>query len=393
MLGSHSGHWAWEEENLPSDTGEKRFGLGDSVGSQTMPISEAIARENRVIFSRGEREFMAGEIIDCAVLRGEIDPLWDEFVRIGECDRQANEQGLEPDESAVDAAAIAFRYQHDLITAEETERWLESRGVTLGEFGEYFARKYWGRTYSGATQVPTSTYQTAAVEEKDLFLVDLILSGSLDQMAQRLSYRIAAHADENSGEEGAKEERARFLTARRITDLATWLGQFGRDEEWLNEMLAAEASYQRRVARILTEQALQKELGPLRLNLTRFEVETVEVDSKDAAAEVAACVRNDGMEMSEIAEEGRYPFHSSEVLLEDVPSQQQQKFLSVKAGTLFDPIPRGDGFEVWRVKTRTEPSLQDGTIRARLEKRIIDRCFNELLSKYIDWKFFLPPSE
>jgi hypothetical protein len=357
-----------------------------------MPISEPIARENRVIFSRGEREFTAKEVVDCAMLRGEIDPLWDEFARIGECDRLASEQGLEPDESAVDAAAIAFRYQHDLITAEETERWLENRGVSLGEFGEYFARKYWGRSYSGATQVPTSTYQTAAAEEKDLFLVDLILSGSLDQMAERLSYRIAAQADENS-EEGAKEERGRFLTARRITDLAAWLAQFGRDEEWLNEMFTAEASYRRRVAHILTEQALQKELGPLRLNLTRFELETVEVDSKDAGAEVAACVRNDGMEMSEIAEESRYPFHSSEVLLEDVPSEQQQKFLSVKAGTLFDPIPRGDGFEVWRVKTRTEPSLQDATVRARLEKRIIDRCFNELLSKYIDWKFFLRPSE
>jgi len=143
-----------------------------------MPISEPIARENRVIFSRGEREFTAGEIIDCAVLRGEIDPLWDEFVRVRECDRLANEQSLEPDESAVDAAAIAFRYQHDLITAEETERWLESRGVTLGEFGEYFARKYWGRTYSGSTQVPIATYQTSAAEEKDLFVVDLILSGS-----------------------------------------------------------------------------------------------------------------------------------------------------------------------------------------------------------------------
>jgi len=358
-----------------------------------MPISEPIAREKRVIFSRGEREFTAKEVVDCAVLRGEIDPLWDEFVRIGECDRLASEQELEPDESAVDAAAIAFRYHHDLITAEETERWLENRGVSLGEFGEYFARQYWGRTYSGATQVPTSTYQTAAAEEKDLFLVDLILSGSLDQMAERLSYRIAAQADENSEEEGAEEERAGFLATRRITDLAAWLAQFGRDEEWLNEMLAAETSYRRRVAHILTEQALQKELGSLRLNLTRFEVETVEVDSKDAAAEVAACVRNDGMEMSEIAEEGRYPFHSSEVLLEDVPAERQQKFLSVKAGTLLDPIPRGDSFEVWRVKTRTEPSLQDATIRARLEKRIIDRCFNELLSKYIDWRFFLPPSE
>jgi len=99
------------------------------------------------------------------------------------------------------------------------------------------------------------------------------------------------------------------------------------------------------------------------------------------------------MEMSEVAEESRYPFHRSEVLLEDTPSEQQQRFLSVKAGTLLDPISRGDAFEVWRVKTRTEPSLQDPVIRARLESRIVDRCFGELLSKYIDWKLFLPASE
>src|SRR5436190_6397695 len=357
-----------------------------------MPVRQPITREGRVIFSSGERGFTAKDVVDCALVRGEIDPLWKEFLRVAGCDRLANERELELDDSALDSAAIAFRYKHDLITAEETERWLEDRGVSLAEFSEYFARQYWGRSCSGTVDPPKSSYQTAAPEEKDLFLVDLILSGSLDQMAERLSYRIAAQADENS-EEGAKEERGRFMTARRITDLSAWLAQFGRDEEWLNEMFAAEASYRRRVAHILTEQALQKELGPLRLNLTRFELETVEVDSKDAGAEVAACVRNDGMEMSEVAEEGRYPFHSSEVLLEDVPSEQQQKFLSVKARTLFDPISRGDGFEVWRVKTRTEPSLEDSTIRARLEKRIIDRCFNELLSKYIDWKLFLPPSE
>src|SRR5438477_260 len=208
-----------------------------------MPISEAIAGENRVIFSRGEREFMAGEIIDCAVFRGESDLLWDEFGRIGECDRLANEQGLEPDESAVDAAAIAFRYQHDLITAEETERWLEDRGVSLGEFGEYFARKYWGRAYSGPMQLPTSTYQTGSAEEKDLFLVDLILSGSLDQMAERLSYRIAAQADESArNDEAGRQERAKFVAAAKISDLAEWLAQLGRDEQWLSEMLEAEAA-------------------------------------------------------------------------------------------------------------------------------------------------------
>jgi hypothetical protein len=361
-----------------------------------MPIGQSITRENRVIFSQGEREFTAKEVVDCAVVRGEIDPPWKDFVRVAECDRLANEKELELDDSALDSAAIAFRYKHDLITAEETERWLEDRGVSLAEFSEYFARQYWGRIYSGTVDPPKSSYQTASPEEKDLFLVDLILCGSLDRMADRLSYRVAAQADEATDDESSvAEERARFMAVAKIDreHLADWLAQLGRDGEWLDEMLAAEAVYKRRVSQILTEQALQKELVPMRLNLTRFELDTVEVDSRDAAAEVVACVRNDGMEMSEVAEEGRYPFHRSEVLLEDIPPEQQQRFLSVKAGTLFDPIPRGDAFEVWRVKTRTEPSLQDAAIRARLEGRIIERCFNELLSKYIDWKFFLPPSE
>jgi len=352
-----------------------------------MPVSQPIARENRVIFSCGERGFTAKEVVDSAVVRGEIDPVWKDFLRVAECDHLANERELEVDDSALDSAAIAFRYKHDLITAEETERWLEDRGVSLAEFSEYFARQYWGRSYSGTVDLPTSSYQTASPEEKDLFLVDLTLSGSLDRMAERLSYRVAAQADE------ARDNRANLVEERaaaKIDDLADWLAQLGRDEQWLGEVLAAEAAYQRRVAEILTEQAFQRELKSMQLNFTRFELETVEVDSRDAAAEVVACVRSDGMEMSEVAEEGRYPFHRSDVLLEDIPSEQQRRFLSAKAGALFDPVPRGDAFQVWRVKTRTEPSLQDPIIRARLESRIVDRCFNELLSKHIDWKFFVP---
>src|SRR2546430_16883892 len=99
-----------------------------------MPVSQSITRENRVIFSSGERGFTAKEVVDCAVVRGEIDPLWKDFVRVAECDRLANEQELELDDSALDSAAIAFRYKHDPITADETERWREGRAGCRAEF-------------------------------------------------------------------------------------------------------------------------------------------------------------------------------------------------------------------------------------------------------------------
>lgn len=362
-----------------------------------MPTSLPEARESRVIFSRGERNFNAREVVDAALVRGEIAPLWSDFVRVLECDRLAAEEDLELDDDAIDSASISFRYQHDLITAEETERWLEDRGLSLAEFSDYFARHHWGRTYSGKVNPPASRYETAGADEKDLFLIDLILSDRLDRLADRLGFRIAALAAENDKVDPIElaDARGRFMTKAKLdrVGLEQWLAHLGRDMAWLDEMLSAEVAYATATSALINDQALARELNSMRLNLTRFELETVEVDSRDAAAEVVACVRNDGMEMSEVAQESRYPFHQSEVLLEDIPADQQQRFFSVKAGTLFEPIPREDAFEVWRVKARVEPSLQDEAIRERLERLIIDRHFSDLISRHIDWRYLSQPGE
>ena len=361
-----------------------------------MPVSQPVTRDNRVIFSQSERSFTAKDVIDWAAVRGELDPIWAEFMRVVECNRLANEENLEWDDSGLDSASIAFRYEHDLITAEETERWLDDRNLTLSEFSEYFARRYWGEVYSGKVNPTERRYRAGSPDEKDLFLVDLTLSGDLDRLADRLSWRIAARATESTdAAEPVAEARAHFLSRMKIgvEELADWLAPLGRDMDWFDDLMRTEVAYQRQTNSLVGEKDLQRELISMRLLLTRFEIEIIEVDSRDAAAEVFACVRNDGMEMSEVAEESRYPFHRSEVLLEDIPPDQQQFFLSVKAGAMVEPIPRDDAFQVCRVKARIEPTLQDAAIRERLERRIIERHFSELVSKYIDWRILQQTAE
>lgn len=361
-----------------------------------MPVSQSVTRDSRVVFSQGDRHFAVKDVIDWAVVRGDINPLWKDFVWAVEADRHANEKGLEMDDSALDAASVAFRYEHDLITAEETERWLEDRGLNLAEFSEHFGRRYWGRTYSGEIKPIESSYETASSDEKDLFLVDLTLLGEIDRMADRLSWRIAAQAEKAADDPKAvSEQRERFLAHAQIDHdgLTEWLSQLGREIDWLEGLSGWEVAYQRLVNSLVTERDLQHELISMRLLLTRFEIEMIEVDSRDAAAEIMACVRNDGMEMAEVAEESRYPFHRSEILLEDLAPDQQQQFLSVKAGALLEPIPREDSFQVCRVKMRIEPTLQDAAIRERLGERIIERHFSELVSKHIHWRILQQSSE
>ena len=361
-----------------------------------MPVGQPVTRDNRVIFSQGDRSFTTKDVVDWAVVHGEIEPIWKEFSRVIECNRLANEQNLELDDSALDSASIAFRYEHDLITAEETERWLDDRNLTLSEFSEYFARHCWGRAYTGKVNPAERSYQAASADEKDLFLVDLTLLGELDRLTDRLSWRIAAQADEATNvAKAVTEVRKHFLSRAKIgvEELADWLAQLGRDAEWLDDLMRAEDAYRHQTDSLVGEKDLQRELSSMRLMLTRFEIEVIEVDSRDAAAEIFACVRSDGMEMAEIAKESRCPFHRSEVLLEDIAPDQQRLFLSVKAGALIEPILREDAFEVCRVKARVEPTLKDAAIRERLEQRIIERHFSELVSKYIDWRILQQTSE
>ena len=171
--------------------------------------------------------------------------------------------------------------------------------------------------------------------------------------------------------------------------MPAWLERLGRDEEWLREALALEAIYRRSLDSLLSRQAREHQIAALRLPLTRFEVETIELDSLDAAREALLCARDDGMSMEEVAAEGRYPYRHPEVLLEEVPEDLQQKFLSVHPGEILEPIARGDGFHLCRIIGKEEPNLDDPVVKERADQCILDRHFSDLTTRYIQWRILL----
>jgi hypothetical protein len=99
--------------------------------------------------------------------------------------------------------------------------------------------------------------------------------------------------------------------------------------------------------------------------------------------------------MEEVATEGGYPYRRSEFLLEDLPMDAQQRFLSVSAGNVLEPIARGDGFELCRVVKKIEPHVDDPTVKSRIDQRLLNRHFSELMSKYAQRRLggVSPPKE
>ena len=149
-----------------------------------------------------------------------------------------------------------------------------------------------------------------------MFIAELILSGALEDMTIKLMWRLAARcAGKEPTSEAIAAEKRKFLHRIGIepAQLAHWLEEMGRDSQWLNEMLAIEAAYGAHCDTLLVPEARQRELMALRLRLTRFEIELIELESHDAAQEALFCVREDGMSLEEVATEGRYPYRRSEL--------------------------------------------------------------------------------
>jgi hypothetical protein len=338
-----------------------------------------------VVCACGKQEYTAHDAIDAAIFRGELGVKWKEFLDEVEAEKRADELDLDLDEAAISSAAEAFRYEYDLITAEETQAWLANRGLTFADFGDYFTRQYYATAIRESVVSDEVEYQCASPDLRRSFLTELILSGDLDRMTSDLMARLAARCarDEPTPDAIASEER-KLLHRNSINPAqrANWLKKLGRDSKWLDEMLAIEAAYRTHCDRLLVPEARQHELMALRLPLTRFEIEVIELESHDAAREALFCVQQDGMSMEEVATEGRYPYRRSDFLLEDLPVDAQQRFLSVSAGNVLEPIARGDGFELCRVISKIEPQPHDPTVQSRINQRLLDRHFSELMSKY-----------
>lgn len=342
----------------------------------------------RPLFRRDTEVYTVADVVDAADWRGELEAPWRELRRRLACEERAAEEEREPDDDAIDAAAQAFRYDYDLITAEETERWLAERGLTLEDFSDYFARRSW----SEVMEVPlpeASPAWGAAPELRDLLLVDLVLGGELERMAQRLSWRVAAGAEgELQGETAAPgEARQQFLRRLEPLTLENWKARTGRDEAWLDLMAVLEANFRNVCERMLTPQNRQRELGSVRLELTAFDLETIEFDSRDAACEALCCARDDGLSMEQVATEGRFPYRREQMLLEDIAPELQQQCLSLSPGEFLEPVQLGEEFQLWRVLGKAEPHPDDPAVRQRIDRRLLERHFSELVGRHLQAEF------
>lgn len=348
-----------------------------------------------VVCTCNGRDYKTRDVVDAAIFRGELRSIWKQFLVKLKAAERAEELELELDDDAIDAAAETFRYDHDLITAEETEKWLESRSLTLADFTDYLLRQYWASSIDEEIEPDATNIVSASPERRELFTAELLFSGELHRLNTRLMWCLAALAatsESNLNPERIRAQRRAFLGRTKMSEskLTDWLAKLDRDEKWFDEMLALEAAYQDFCKQVLTPQARQKQLATLHMPLTQFEAEVIELDSDEAAKEALLCIRQDGMSMEEVASEARYPYRRITFLHQAVPEELKQKVWSTAVGDVLDPLPRGEGFEIYRIARKIEPDPTDPEVQQRVDEHLLERQFSALTSDHVEMRLDAP---
>lgn len=325
------------------------------------------------LFSVEDRDFTVDDAIAAAAFRGEIGPWIDEVHRLlasEERDTQPSDPSLEP---RVVKASEAFRYAHDLITAEETEAWLRARGMTVQEFAAWFHLREAAETNDGAA------YSDEFVERlPPLLRIHLWMTDAMEQLSEELRRRICAATvlDEESGNIVPPPSTSPHPARRE----ELFLG-IQRDPAWIEEMDRAETAYRTLQSRILTKESREKLLRSFPLAYTRVEISSLEVDSEGAAREFFLATQTEGIPLSELAAEMGFRIEHSELWLDGVEEPLRQKLNSAAEGQTLAPAVAGNGFRIVQVIRKMSPDLSDPELRRRVDRRLTDGYFSELTAR------------
>ena len=345
---------------------------------------------SRVALFRGQAGITVDDVLAFGWFLGELTAPWRELLAAVACEECAAESDLEADNESLTSMLEEFRYERELLTVEETERWLAARDLTEDDLSDYLVRRYWRENPPGSARAEDLNYLESSPELREMLRAELLFSGKFDRLTRSIGWRLAGLADQGEVEaspEILSDERARFFgrTELDVASLPEALQQLNRKPEWLEECLRMEVSYRRTCDALLTNEARARTLAVMRLPLTRVIIESLTLRSGNAAQEAVLCLTEKRLTTAELAKECGSCWEREELFLQDCETSLQQELLSAAPGEVLAPKQGEQGFLVTRIDAKKDPELKNNEVRARIDRHLLKSHFSELASRNIRW--------
>ncbi len=341
------------------------------------------------LFEIAGRAVTTADVLRAADVRGDLEAAWLAFL-VGEgAWEHARAHRMEADPGEVERRSDDVRYDRGLLTAEETEDWLDARNLTMDDLEAFVLRSLWRERHP--VEVPPAAFATSPPAQKERFRTEVTFSAELDRLAHGLARRMAVVEANPSGDAaaGAEVARSREACVHRLglleADLYGWLAAAGLTRDGLDRLLRMDLAFEARRASVLTPKAREGIRQSMRIPLTRVDVETVSVASIDAAREVRCCVVDDGVAMAELAAAHGLAHARRSLVLEDVDPAPRNALISAATNDVLEPVETPSGFEVFRLRGKQEPDASDPEIRRRIDRELLEAHDADLEARHVRW--------
>lgn len=316
---------------------------------------------DRPVFAVDGEVFHWGDVVLHAQASGRWEELQAEARQGLACESHFDTIEEDGAEEAIDDAAAEFRYDRELITAEEMEAWLESRGITPEEWMGYIRRSVLRQLWADDLDEIVAEHAVDDADLDEALRIDLLCSGNHRILAEELAVEAAAAAaSPSSPSPSSPSSRDEALAT--IRDRAVYFREHA-----------------------VAPEALSREVASNQMEWIRIDCRAISFTDEGPAREAALLLREDGLDIAEVAGEADVPLEEIVFYLDELEPDQHSRFLGATANDVVGPVQVDDRYTVYQVAAKVMPSVEDPEIQRRAEEGLIARVLAGEVTRRVRW--------
>jgi len=333
-------------------------------------------RWQRVAFRRDGAGYRLADAVLCAVLAGEWKVLEAAILAGIACELRSEDEGSPLEDGELAEAQRAFRYDRNLIAADEAQDWLDGWELTAEDWSAALERQLLRRHWAAELAQVVEEYELEDEGLAEIAWADLVCSGALEALVQGLAERVAVVPtdDETPPVDGAATPDA----------LPPWLG-ISADESTVRRLAGIIAVAAERRRQELSPPKLRAAIAARPLDWTYVEAVRLVLPTETMAAEAALRVREDGETLDEVGRDIGAPVEKWGGFLEAAEAGLRARLVSASEGELLGPMREAAGLALLQVITRRAPAETDPVVRAHAERYVWSQAASRALEA-IEWE-------
>lgn len=346
------------------------------------------------VFSVGDSVYRWDDVVLAAARSG----AWDEVVRrarVGAILTARASDGDEPpvSEEEIEELANEFRYDRDLVSADEMEAWLDRWGLDVDAWLSWLRADLLRRkTEDGDEPVAPEEESLSPEEETAAVHAEGVCSRALTRLAYDLAARAAVAArSAEAGGETTVADRGEGAAGARPVDAASLGVPLSIEPSLLSARLAALETLDRAwrdfVAEVVTPPDVAARIRAHQADWMRVDIRYAELPREDVAREALMSIREDGCDLEEAAESAGAGVVEGRYFLEDFEPSVHDHLLAAQKGEVIGPLKFGDGFGLFLVVEKILPTADDPVIADRARESLLESVVSREVDNRVTWQW------